>query len=53
VTNVECNNCEKPIEMNIKRYKSKKTANFDVCESCFRGKNYKAEDFFCNGEQPE
>ena len=32
---VDCNKCEKPIRIGIKRYKSKKTANYDLCEKCF------------------
>ena len=33
---VNCDNCEKPIVVGLKRYKSKLQPNFDLCEKCFK-----------------
>ena len=35
-TKLECNECGKIVNSGIKRYKSKKTANYDICENCFK-----------------
>lgn len=32
---VTCDNCKKDIEIGVKRYKSKKKGNYDLCEKCF------------------
>ena len=32
---LNCNSCDKAIRLNNRRFKSKKRADFDICEECF------------------
>jgi len=43
---VDCNHCEKPIQIGVKRYKSRQQHNFDLCEKCFAELGLQKEDFF-------
>lgn len=43
---VDCDKCSKSINIGTKRYKSKKTSNFDLCENCLRKYGYDKLDFF-------
>jgi mRNA (2'-O-methyladenosine-N6-)-methyltransferase len=45
-TTLECNECFKEIEKSVRRFKSKKIANYDICESCFQAKGLTNKEFF-------
>jgi N6-adenosine-specific RNA methylase IME4 len=44
---VTCNNCQRSLDFSSKRrYKSKKTANYDLCEKCLTEEKLSTQDFF-------
>ena len=43
---VQCNHCNQPIYIGIKRYKSRHEADLDLCENCFVTLGKTTDDFF-------
>eukprot|EP01119_Soliformovum_irregulare_P024861 TRINITY_DN9021_c0_g1_i1.p1 TRINITY_DN9021_c0_g1~~TRINITY_DN9021_c0_g1_i1.p1 ORF type:complete len:619 (-),score=142.43 TRINITY_DN9021_c0_g1_i1:11-1867(-) len=43
---VNCDSCAQVIEVGTPRYKSRKTADFDICDKCFLAQGLNPEDFF-------
>lgn len=43
---VDCNECNEPIKLGMKRFKAKRKANYDVCSKCISEKGLNPEDFF-------
>lgn len=43
---VNCNKCEKPLQVRVKRYKARFQQNYDLCEDCFKANELEESDFF-------
>jgi len=43
---VNCDNCNQPIYIGIKRYKARHEADYDLCEKCFESLGKNLDDFF-------
>jgi hypothetical protein len=46
---INCDNCKKNIEIGVKRYKSKLTPNYDICQLCFDSFIKNSPDLMLNG----